>query len=448
MRRRSARERGSRSGHGCSSTTLSPRWHDGADDVDGEVELPASRTRTLTSSSTRSSATGPRRRAVGRAGARGLDRRDAPLQPRLLTALPDGRDRRDGPRLPRGGRRGARELAELRHHARADAARKRRAHTATASRGRWPSATAWTTSTSASSQVDMSAANLVSTPIAKRYQAVPVAFADKRTLLVAMADPSNVLAVDDIAIMTGYEVRVAVAPPDDIPALIARLDRLEDVVGEAAAEEQAERGRRRGRRPARELRGRARRQARQPDRRPGASSGAPRTSTSRPKAATCACASASTACCRTSRPSRGAWPPGWSRASRSWPTWTSPSGACPRTGASGSSSTGRHVDLRVVTLPSVHGEGVVMRVLDKSVVVELDKLGMAEAEREVLRKGLRRDPRRGARHRADRLGEVDDALRGAAAAEHARRRTSSRSRTRSSTKWTGSPRCRSPARRA
>ncbi len=64
----------------------------------------------------------------------------------------------------------------------------------------------------------MSAANLVTTTAAKRYQAVPVAFADKRTLLVAMADPSNVLAVDDIAIMTGYEVRVAVAPPDDIAA--------------------------------------------------------------------------------------------------------------------------------------------------------------------------------------------------------------------------------------
>ena len=82
----------------------------------------------------------------------------------------------------------------------------------------------------------MSAANLVTTTVAKRYQAVPVAFSDKRTLLVAMADPSNVLAVDDIAIMTGYEIRVAVAPPDDIAALISRLDRLEDVVGDVLAE--------------------------------------------------------------------------------------------------------------------------------------------------------------------------------------------------------------------
>ena len=86
----------------------------------------------------------------------------------------------------------------------------------------------------------MGAANLVTTAAAKRYQAVPVAFVDKRTLLVAMIDPSNVLAVDDIAIMTGFEVRVAVAAPEDIAALISRLDRLDDVVaatGELAGEE-------------------------------------------------------------------------------------------------------------------------------------------------------------------------------------------------------------------
>ncbi len=89
----------------------------------------------------------------------------------------------------------------------------------------------------------MGAANLVSTTAAKRYQAVPVAFADKRTLLVAMADPSNVLAVDDIAIMTGYEVRVAVAPPEDIATLISRLDRLEDVGRRARRQRQLEESR-------------------------------------------------------------------------------------------------------------------------------------------------------------------------------------------------------------
>ncbi len=55
----------------------------------------------------------------------------------------------------------------------------------------------------------------------------------------------------------------------------------------------------------------------------------------------------------------------------------------PQDGRVGLAVDGHHVDLRVVTLPSVHGEAIVMRVLDKdAIVVELDALGMAEAERE------------------------------------------------------------------
>ena len=50
-------------------------------------------------------------------------------------------------------------------------------------------------------QVDMAAANLLGTTAAKRYEAVPVSYVDERTVLVAMADPANVLAMDDIAIM-------------------------------------------------------------------------------------------------------------------------------------------------------------------------------------------------------------------------------------------------------
>jgi type IV pilus assembly protein PilB len=44
---------------------------------------------------------------------------------------------------------------------------------------------------------------------------------------------------------------------------------------------------------------------------------------------------------------------------------------------------GRRVDIRVVTLPLVHGEGVVMRILDRGVVVQgLESLGMPAAELE------------------------------------------------------------------
>ncbi len=72
-------------------------------------------------------------------------------------------------------------------------------------------------------RVDPDAAKLVSPSAVKRYRAVPVAFAGERTLLVAMADPANVLAIDDIGVMTGYEVRPAVSSPQDIDRLLERL---------------------------------------------------------------------------------------------------------------------------------------------------------------------------------------------------------------------------------
>jgi type IV pilus assembly protein PilB len=73
-------------------------------------------------------------------------------------------------------------------------------------------------------RVDPDAAKLVTPAAIKRYQAVPVSFASDRTLLVAMADPANVLAVDDIAVMTGYEVRPAVASAADIEFVLERID--------------------------------------------------------------------------------------------------------------------------------------------------------------------------------------------------------------------------------
>src|SRR5690242_5205612 len=73
-------------------------------------------------------------------------------------------------------------------------------------------------------RVDPDAAKLVTPAAVRRYQAVPVAFAGDRTLLVAMVDPANVLAIDDIAVMTGYEVRPAVASLSDVERLLERLE--------------------------------------------------------------------------------------------------------------------------------------------------------------------------------------------------------------------------------
>jgi type IV pilus assembly protein PilB len=85
-------------------------------------------------------------------------------------------------------------------------------------------------------QVDMAAANLISVGTARRYQAVPVGFVDRETLVVAMADPTNVLAVDDIQIATALDCRVAVAAEEDIEALIGRLNTLQSAVTEAVTE--------------------------------------------------------------------------------------------------------------------------------------------------------------------------------------------------------------------
>ncbi|HET7417726.1 MAG TPA: ATPase, T2SS/T4P/T4SS family [Solirubrobacterales bacterium] len=89
-------------------------------------------------------------------------------------------------------------------------------------------------------QVDMAAANLVSVNTARRYSAMPVAFIDKQTLLVAMSDPTNVLAIDDIQIATGLDCRVAVAAEEDIEALVGRLNTLQSAVTESVIKEEEE----------------------------------------------------------------------------------------------------------------------------------------------------------------------------------------------------------------
>jgi type IV pilus assembly protein PilB len=89
-------------------------------------------------------------------------------------------------------------------------------------------------------QVDMAAANLIPVNTARRYRALPVGFVDSKTLLVAMADPTNVLAVDDIQIATALDCRVAVSAEEDIEALLSRLNTLQSAVSEAVVEGEEE----------------------------------------------------------------------------------------------------------------------------------------------------------------------------------------------------------------
>jgi type IV pilus assembly protein PilB len=85
--------------------------------------------------------------------------------------------------------------------------------------------------------VDMAAANLLSIASARRYQAVPIGYIDPATLLVAMADPANVLAADDIKLATGLQCRVVVADSADIESLLTRVNSLQSAVSEAVADD-------------------------------------------------------------------------------------------------------------------------------------------------------------------------------------------------------------------
>jgi type IV pilus assembly protein PilB len=85
--------------------------------------------------------------------------------------------------------------------------------------------------------LDMGAVNLIRSETAKRYQAVPVGYADDGTLLLAMADPTNVLTIDDVAMMTGRRVRVAAASVEDLNLLLTRLARMDDSIEDIVDEE-------------------------------------------------------------------------------------------------------------------------------------------------------------------------------------------------------------------
>jgi type IV pilus assembly protein PilB len=232
-------------------------------------------------------------------------------------------------------------------------------------------------------EVDKGAANLIDGSKARRYRTIPIAFAGKRTLLVATADPANVLALDDIAMATGYEVRRAVSSPEDIEALIGQISRLGDAVEEIDEEELA------GTAEVIELRDQA-------EEAPvvklvhsiiadGVQRGAsdihfePRGGEMRVRFRVDGVVSDTTTVPR-------ALTAGLVSRVKIMADLDIAEKRLPQDGRIGLSVDGHYVDLRVATLPVVRGESVVMRILDKQkAMVNLDQLGMDEAVRESFR---------------------------------------------------------------
>ena len=73
---------------------------------------------------------------------------------------------------------------------------------------------------------DANAVAAVPRELAVRYTLMPVGFDEKGRLVVAMADPQNVLALDDLRIVTGFDCMPAIATREDITSQIEESYRV------------------------------------------------------------------------------------------------------------------------------------------------------------------------------------------------------------------------------
>ena len=81
--------------------------------------------------------------------------------------------------------------------------------------------------------VDRGAVGLIPEPVARRYRALPIGWSEGR-LVVAMADPTNVFALDDIHALTKAEVQAVVVTKDQLLEALDSFHRLEGEAGEVA----------------------------------------------------------------------------------------------------------------------------------------------------------------------------------------------------------------------
>src|SRR5215212_746886 len=82
--------------------------------------------------------------------------------------------------------------------------------------------------------IDSVATSLLPEALARRYKALPIGERDGK-LLVAMSDPANVYALDDIRTITGREVLPVVATANDVEAAIAKYSGMDSQVAAMAS---------------------------------------------------------------------------------------------------------------------------------------------------------------------------------------------------------------------
>ena len=93
-------------------------------------------------------------------------------------------------------------------------------------------------------QIDSLATSLLPEALARRYRALPIGERDGR-LLVAMSDPANVYALDDIRTITGRDVLPVVATANDVEAAIqkyagmdSQVEAMASIVADASEEDE------------------------------------------------------------------------------------------------------------------------------------------------------------------------------------------------------------------
>jgi type IV pilus assembly protein PilB len=84
--------------------------------------------------------------------------------------------------------------------------------------------------------VDPTATALLPDAVARRYRALPIGYDEDGKLLVAMADPANLFALDDIRTMTGMEIKPMVATAADIEGAIRKYARVDGSAADFAQE--------------------------------------------------------------------------------------------------------------------------------------------------------------------------------------------------------------------
>ncbi|MDZ4166214.1 MAG: ATPase, T2SS/T4P/T4SS family [Coriobacteriia bacterium] len=77
--------------------------------------------------------------------------------------------------------------------------------------------------------IDPTAATMLSIDLARRHSCLPIKVQDDE-LIVAMSDPANIFAIDDLRIVTGFEIRVVVASESDLLQAIDRLAAMQQNV--------------------------------------------------------------------------------------------------------------------------------------------------------------------------------------------------------------------------